>query len=55
MHSASISSPECPKGECPKSCASAIASARSSFNDNARAIVRLIEATSIECVSLVRK
>src|SRR2546423_1929718 len=44
MHSASISSPECPKGEWPRSWASAIASARSSFKDNARAIVRLIDA-----------
>ena len=32
-----------------------MASAKSSFNDNARAIVRLIDATSIECVRRVRK
>src|SRR2546427_475141 len=44
-----------PKGECPRSCASAMVSARSSFSFSARAMLRAMAATSIVCVSRVRK
>jgi hypothetical protein len=39
----------------PKPFGEAICHARSSFNPNARAMVQLMEATSIECVRRVRK
>ena len=54
MHSSSASWPAWPKGVWPRSCASAIASTRSSLSRSARAIERPSCATSSECVSRVR-
>ena len=49
------SSPAWPKGVWPKSCANAMASAKSSFNDKLRHKPRAICAASNVCVSRVRK
>ena len=54
MHALSASCPAWPNGVWPRSCARQIASASVSFSRSARAIVRAICATSIECVSRVR-
>ena len=54
-HAASAASPVCPKGVCPKSWPSEMASVRSSFSPSARVMVRAICATSNVCVSRVRK
>ena len=51
----SASSPVWPKGVCPRSWPSEMASARSSFSPSARAMVRAICATSRVWVSRVRK